>query len=155
MRLSYTYLILAFMGSCAPKKSNHAVVEFNSDDIWPVISNKIDTIMNGSVYETKVYFTNDSLLDVAKSQNIKKYLVVFFADDTSEQGTLSTTNEANYNGDTALIRFKVDVENIGIHSYFYWQLNVGLDFDPSVQGIDTTFFDVYKIVVKNTGSRDQ
>ena len=148
----FYFVIIAFVIAC---NSNNQVEEKSIEDfqreqpsfIWPKNIRGADTLENNTIYKSEVYFTNDSLLKVSKTKNIKDYLKVDFLlpqDDSLRSALIKN--------DTAYIKFKVEVPELERREIveYKWTYKVYLKFNKETLSHDTTFITVDKFYVKGT-----
>lgn len=156
MRL-YVYLFTCLFFSCqidtktATDGDTGKELQRNSISfIRPMNDRTGDTIINNNVYETRLYFNRDSLIQVARNNGIEKYLAVVFG-FKSLNGEI-VQQEAKLQEDTAFVSIDVNLPDLSEDDIieFRWMYKFKVDWKPERNGYDTTFTVIDKFYVKGS-----
>lgn len=136
-------LCLLFLSSC---------IEMKDEYLWPKVAALSDTVLNDSFYEAKIYFANDSLIRIAKKNNIENILDVKF--EIGVDGDLIfipvVTKPATISGDTAYVKFEINIDDLepGQTIEYYWNYHMAVDYIPNNITRDTVFAEMVRVFVK-------
>ncbi len=147
----FIMLLIIVTFACTSRNEIRQSDAIESAVIMPVVENDEDTILNGSIFKTKVYLTRDSLYKVALSNGINDYLDIRYAEHKDPTDYYSrATKIPKMNGDTALIEFGIDIPNLSSDEIieYQWQTDFNIDFKKNSSPVDTTFIYRCRLYIK-------
>lgn len=126
-------------------KKNEKVL---SQVIRPINPRTDDTISNYTIYKTRLYFNSDSLIRIARNNNVEEYLKVEFAYRKADDTVVE--KNALLRGDTAYVDIDVQVPELDTNEVFEfnWMYRFKVRLKRESITNDTTFTVIDKFYVR-------
>jgi hypothetical protein len=145
MKQNINVLLIVFFIFCSCNYNNEV-----EENIEVLKSNKSDTILNNSTYQTKLFLSNDALIKKAIKNEINNPIIVKYDTNINLNKFEYATKRVQLKEDTAYIKFDIGLNNYKNDTVvpYYWQYDFYIKYQNNNADWDTAFVTQDIIYVK-------